>query len=165
MVLRKGNGLAAESLFQAYCLSHNIEVSKVASENYPYDFVINMNNKLQKVQVKSAYTKSRFSKVLNVRKAADARYDKIDFDILVGVDRENHRYFFIPMNKLLNKNNVITYVNLNNPKWQQYEVTNAERNSTKSSNKKFSRKTRSKSIANKSVSNRKTRQASINKKR
>ena len=46
-------GRLGEVEFERFCFSNGIPVSKACVEAYPYDYIIDVNNKLYKVQVKT----------------------------------------------------------------------------------------------------------------
>lgn len=51
-------GDISEQKFILYCLEKDIPISKPVGNNLPYDFIIDYNNKLLKIQVKTAYKSS-----------------------------------------------------------------------------------------------------------
>ena len=48
-------GDVSEYKFILYCLENDVAINKPIGNNLPYDFIIEYNNKLLKVQVKTAY--------------------------------------------------------------------------------------------------------------
>ena len=48
-------GDITEYRFALYCMEHNIAISKPMNNNLPYDFIIEINRKLLKLQVKTGY--------------------------------------------------------------------------------------------------------------
>lgn len=48
-------GDITEHIFILYCLQKEIPISKPIGNNLPYDFIIEVNNKLLKIQVKTSY--------------------------------------------------------------------------------------------------------------
>ena len=59
--VKKGN--ISEQQFILYCLNNDIKVSRPVFNDARYDFIIDINNKLLRVQVKTAYdsqTEERF---------------------------------------------------------------------------------------------------------
>lgn len=51
-------GDISEQRFILYCLQHEIPVCRPIGNNLPYDFIIDFQGKLLKIQVKTAYPKS-----------------------------------------------------------------------------------------------------------
>ena len=61
-------GDISEQKFVLYCLNHDVPILKPIGNNLPYDFIIDFNNQLYKIQVKTAYTvKTINSWIFNTR--------------------------------------------------------------------------------------------------
>ena len=100
-------GDITEYRFALYCMERNIPISKPMNNNLPYDFIIEINDKLLKVQVKTGYnSKSQNSFMFNTRSTSKnytevttKNYiDKINGFITCYFDIPN-KFFYIPIEK------------------------------------------------------------------
>lgn len=100
-------GDITEYRFALYCMEHNIPISKPMNNNLPYDFIIDLNGKLLKIQVKTGYDgKGQNSFMFNTRSTSknfsevvEKTYeDKIDAFITQYPIIPN-KFFFIPIDK------------------------------------------------------------------
>lgn len=118
-------GDITEYRFALYCMEHNIPISKPMNNNLPYDFIIELNDKLLKIQVKTGYdSKSLNSFMFNTRSTSknynevvEKTYeDKIDAFITQYPIIPN-KFFFIPIEKA-SKGSMTMYFG-DNPKSNQ----------------------------------------------
>ena len=118
-------GDITEYRFALYCMEHNIPISKPMNNNLPYDFIIDLNGKLLKIQVKTGYdSKSQNSFMFNTRSTSknfsevvEKTYeDKIDAFITQYSIIPN-KFFFIPIEKA-SKGSMVMYFG-DNPKYNQ----------------------------------------------
>ena len=118
-------GDITEYRFALYCMEHNIPISKPMNNNLPYDFIIDLNGKLLKIQVKTGYdSKSQNSFMFNTHSTSknfsevmEKTYeDKIDAFITQYSIIPN-KFFFIPIEKA-SKGSMVMYFG-NNPKYNQ----------------------------------------------
>ena len=109
-------GDISEQKFILYCLEKDIPISKPVSNNLPYDFIIDYNNQLYKIQVKTAYgSKTIDSWVFNTRSTSknysevtNKNYiDKIDYFAVINPN--NNFICFVPINKAANGSMTIYY--------------------------------------------------------
>lgn len=99
-------GDISEQKFILYCLKKEIPISKPIGNNLPYDFIIDYNNNLYKIQVKTAYRgKTPDSWVFNTR-SCSKNYNEVTtsnyigkIDYFVSVNPENDIICFIPIKK------------------------------------------------------------------
>ena len=118
-------GDITEYRFALYCMEHNIPISKPMNNNLPYDFIIELNGKLLKIQVKTGYdNKSQNSFMFNTRSTSknfsevvEKTYeDKIDAFVTQYPIIPN-KFFFIPIEKA-SKGSMVMYFG-DNPKYNQ----------------------------------------------
>ena len=115
---QKGN--YTEQLFILWCIQNSIPVSKPVYDNYPYDFVIDINNKLLKIQIKTSHNISDdviqcngYVTVYTSEGWQDKGYEnKCDYIVTMY----NNIPLFIPISESKTKNNI--YVG-ENPKSNQ----------------------------------------------
>lgn len=117
----------SEQLFVLYCLKNEIPICKPIGNNLPYDFVIEVEDKLLKIQVKTAYhtaNSPEFSYTFNTRSCSknysevtNSNYiGKIDYFAVVNQEL-NKPICFIPIDKAAKGSMSIYYGD--NPKPQQ----------------------------------------------
>lgn len=99
-------GDISEQKFVLYCLEHNIPISKPIGNNLPYDFIIDYNNKLYKIQVKTAHIgESKNSWIFNTRSTSKNYTEIINSDYIGKIDyfaviNPNHPFIcFVPIEK------------------------------------------------------------------
>ena len=118
-------GDITEYKFALYCMEHNIPISKPMNNNLPYDFIIDLNGKLLKIQVKAGYdSKSQNSFIFNTRSTSknfnevvEKTYeDKIDA-FITQYHAIPNKFFFIPIEKA-SKGSMVMYFG-DNPKYNQ----------------------------------------------
>ena len=100
-------GDISEQKFILYCLENNIPICKPIGNNLPYDFIIDFNNKLLKIQVKTAYkSKYKDTWTFNTRSCSknyneiieDDYIGKIDYFAVV-IPEGNLPFSFVPIDK------------------------------------------------------------------
>lgn len=118
-------GDITEYKFAVYCMEHNLPISKPMNNNLPYDFIIEIKNKLYKVQVKTGYdSKSQNSFMFNTR-STSKNYSEVTTKDYEGVidgfvtyyPLIPNKFFYIPIEKA-SKGSMIMYFG-NNPKTNQ----------------------------------------------
>lgn len=97
-------GLLAEVKFELECLNRNILISKPIHPKSVYDYIIDINNKLYKIQVKFTSCKSPAGsfritvfKGSSSKKSKRESYTTDDIDYIAGLTSDND-WFLIPMN-------------------------------------------------------------------
>ena len=100
-------GDITEYRFALYCMEHNIPISKPMNNNLPYDFIIEINDKLLKIQVKTGYdSKSQNSFLFNTR-STSKNYNEV---VMKGYENKidgfityypiiPNKFFYIPIEK------------------------------------------------------------------
>ena len=118
-------GDITEYRFALYCMEHGIPISKPMNNNLPYDFIIEVNDKLLKVQVKTGYdSKSLNSFMFNTR-STSKNYNEV---VMKGYEGKidgfityypmiPNKFFYIPIEKAA-KGNMTMYFG-DNPKYNQ----------------------------------------------
>lgn len=100
-------GDISEQKFVLYCLEKDIPICKPIGNNLPYDFIIDYNNKLLKIQVKTAYKSSvqdvwifnTRSTSKNYTEVTTHNYtDLIDYFAVVNVDK--NEIIFVHVNEV-----------------------------------------------------------------
>ena len=95
-------GDISEQKFILYCLEKNIPISKPIGNNLPYDFIIDFNNQLYKIQVKTAYeSKTQDSWTFNTRSTSKNYNEVINKDYIGKID------YFAVINP---SNNIICFI-------------------------------------------------------
>ena len=99
-------GDISEQKFVLYCLTHNIPISKPIGNNLPYDFIIDFNNKLYRIQVKTAYaSKTPNSWIFNTRSTSKNYTEIINknyigkIDYFAVINPDNQFISFVPIDK------------------------------------------------------------------
>lgn len=121
-------GDITEQRFILYCMERNIPISKPLNNNLPYDCIIEVNNRLLKIQVKTGYNnQSKDSFVFNTR-STSKNYTECTTKDYIGLidgfitwykDLPNN-FFYIPIDKA-SKSGMIMYFG-DNPKSNQNYV-------------------------------------------
>ena len=100
-------GDITEYRFALYCMEHNIPISKPMNNNLSYDFIIEINDKLLKIQVKTGYdSKSQNSFMFNTR-STSKNYNEV---VMKGYEGKidgfitqypliKNKFFYIPIEK------------------------------------------------------------------
>lgn len=107
------NGTLSELIAQEFFINKGYIVSEPISHFSEYDLIIDIEGKLQRVQVRTIYHYNENERIrykLNLetaqRKANSnlrKRYSKDSFDIMCGVEPTTRSIYIIPVNDLLNK--------------------------------------------------------------
>lgn len=109
-------GDITEYRFALYCMEHNVPISKPMNNNLPYDFIIDINGQLLKIQVKTGYdNKTKESFMFNTRSTSKNYSEvtmkdykgKIDGFITCYSSIPN-KFFYIPIEKA-SKGNMVMY--------------------------------------------------------
>lgn len=80
-------GDISEQKFILYCLEKDIPILKPIGNNLPYDFIIEINNQLYKIQVKTAYqAKTKDSWTFNTRSTSKNYNEIINRDYIGKID-------------------------------------------------------------------------------
>lgn len=103
-------GDITEYKFALYCMEHNIPISKPMNNNLPYDFIIEINNKLLKVQVKTGYNNNSQNTFTFNTRSTSKNYNEITTKDYIGkIDGFityysviPNKFFFIPIEKASN---------------------------------------------------------------
>ena len=120
-------GDITEHKFILYCLQSNIPISKPIGNNLPYDFIIEYNNQLLKIQIKTSRVSNTNSDVIifntrscskNYNEITTSNYiNKIDY----FATEWNNKWFFVPILQA-SKGEHRIYVG-NTPKPNQHSYT------------------------------------------
>lgn len=94
------NGYIAEERFILECLAQNIPVSRPVFNVEPYDFIVEVNDKLLRVQVKKSWVDLKGRHIVSIKgsyprseiKHAATKDDRVD--IIAVADGE--KWYFIP---------------------------------------------------------------------
>ena len=109
-------GDISEYKFILYCLEHDVSVSKPIGNGLPYDFIIDYNNKLLKIQVKTAYkSNAKNCWAFNTR-STSKNYNEVTNHSYVGlidyfavVNPEHDDIIFVQVNSAATGSMVIFY--------------------------------------------------------
>ena len=123
-------GDISEQRFILYCLQHEIPVCRPIGNNLPYDFIIDFQGKLLKIQVKTAYPKPNSitdvwtfntrSCSKNYTEVTNHNYvDLIDYFAVVRQDREE--IIFISIDKAAKGSMNICYEDCSKPNQNHYK--------------------------------------------
>ena len=99
-------GDISEQKFILYCLQNNIPISRPIGNNLPYDFIIEYQDRLLKIQVKTAYKgSSQDSWIFNTR-STSKNYSEVTnknylgkIDYFSVINPESDVVCFIPVDK------------------------------------------------------------------
>lgn len=94
-----------EYKFIVFCLEHNIPVSKPVSNNLPYDCIIDLNNKLWKIQVKAGYKGPYQNTFIFNTKSTSKNYNEVkekDYSGMIDgfityYEEIPNKFFYIPV--------------------------------------------------------------------
>lgn len=121
-------GDISEQKFILYCLEKNIPVCKPIGNNLPYDYIIDYNNQLYKIQVKTAYrSKTLDSWIFNTRSTSKNYTEVINknyigkIDYFAVVNPNNDFICFVPINKAANSSMAIYYGDTPKPNQNYYK--------------------------------------------
>ena len=99
-------GDISEQKFILYCLQHEVPVCKPIGNNLPYDFIIDYNNQLYKIQVKTAYNSIGNSSWTFNTRSTSKNYSEVVKKDYIGkinyfavVNPEYEQICFIPIDK------------------------------------------------------------------
>ena len=99
-------GDISEYKFILYCLEHEVAISKPIGNNLPYDFIIDYNNELLKIQVKTAYKNSTSNGWSFNTRSCSKNYNEITDHNYIGlvdyfavVNPEFDEIIFVPVDK------------------------------------------------------------------
>ena len=110
----KARGELAEARFVAKAMSLGFSVARPFGDNQPYDFIVQYNHRLTRVQVKSAWTihKSgyQFMTALDRScKTGTRSYTAADLDFVAAYIAPEDAWLIIPVNEFLHKKTVKLY--------------------------------------------------------
>lgn len=97
-------GETGEAAFLLACLSHGFVANKPFGHGQAYDFIVDVNGTLLRVQIKtSSWTKTKNKNLLKFN--LNARRNSIEkttskYDILVGYDLTHKDFYIIPAKKI-----------------------------------------------------------------
>lgn len=100
-------GDITEYRFILYCMERNIPISKPLNNNLPYDFIIEIDNKLLKVQVKTGYDSDGEDVFMFNTRSTSKNYSEVTMKSYDGLidgfitwykDIPEH-FFYIPIDK------------------------------------------------------------------
>ena len=118
-------GDITEYRFALYCMERNIPISKPMNNNLPYDFIIDLNGQLLKIQVKTGYNgPSKESFIFNTR-STSKNYSEITNKDYIGLidgfitcyQSLPNKFYYIPISKA-KKGSMTMYYGVN-PKCNQ----------------------------------------------
>ena len=109
-------GWATEASVIAKCITKGYRVSVPFGDHAPYDFVLDVNGKLLRIQVKmiyKAYSK-RKGYVANFKKARcvngrNRHYTKEDCDFIISYSNEHDVAFIFPVEKIIDRWSAFVY--------------------------------------------------------
>lgn len=120
--IKKGN--ISEQKFVLYCLENNIKISKPVFNDLRYDFIIDLNDHLYRIQVKTGYqgdylAKERFcfktsnnvctmSQIKTKSYVGDIDYFAVYCEEFLG---KEHPFIFVPIEKAAAKEMIMYYGN------------------------------------------------------
>ena len=118
-------GDITEYRFALYCMEHNIAISKPMNNNLPYDFIIEINRKLLKLQVKTGYDAPGLDCFMFNTRSTSKNYNENTTKDYVGkidgfitcYSAIPNKFFFIPINDAAKGCMKIYYGD--NPKYNQ----------------------------------------------
>ena len=119
-------GDISEQKFILHCLVNNVPVCKPIGNNLPYDFVIDYNNTLLKIQVKTAYKGNAQDTWTFNTKSSSKNYNEVTTHNYVGlidyfavINPESEDVIFVPIDKAAKGSMVIYYGETpkSNQKW------------------------------------------------
>lgn len=111
-------GKIAELIAQQYFIKAGYIVSKTTTPFNEYDLVVDDGDKLEKVQVKTAYwdnNKKRYlcslvtSHIRGNGNRYNKKYTENSFDLLCAVEIKNKAIYIIPMSEILGRRSITLY--------------------------------------------------------
>ena len=121
-------GDITEYSFVVYCLKHNIPISKPMTNNLPYDFIIDIQGKLLKVQVKTGYAGKAPDTFIFNTKSTSKNYSEITTKYYTGLidgfitsySEIPNKFFYIPIDE--SAKSAMTLYFGNKPNAKQHSV-------------------------------------------
>lgn len=118
-------GDITEYRFALYCMERNIPISKPMNNNLPYDFIIDLNGRLLKLQVKTGYNSSSKDGFMFNTRSTSKNYAEItnkDYNGLIDgfitcYEALPNKFYYIPVDKA--SKGCMTMYYGNNPKYNQ----------------------------------------------
>ena len=100
-------GDITEYRFALYCMERNIPISKPMNNNLPYDFIIDLNGRLLKLQVKTGYNSSSKDCFMFNTRSTSKNYTEItnkDYNGLIDgfityYEALPNKFYYIPVDK------------------------------------------------------------------
>lgn len=109
-------GDVSEWKFILYCLEREVAISKPIGNNLPYDFIIEYNNKLLKIQVKTAYKSDTPNSWTFNTRSCSKNYNEVTNHSYIGlidyfavVNPEFEDIVFVPVDKTAKGSMTIFY--------------------------------------------------------
>lgn len=101
----KIQGQIIEAKFQYEALKKGFIVSKPFGDSSKYDFIIDMNNKLHKIQIKSTANKAKNRTTYWISSSSynHKLYDKTMIDFIIGYIIPTNDWYIIPITKIKTK--------------------------------------------------------------
>lgn len=112
-------GLLAENAFIHHCLKRGWGVLSPLSNITAYDFVIEKDGVLKRVQVKAAWGRGQ-NRVVSVRRPRNKAYKAGDYDYLFAVDLDKKENFMVPWSKI---KNIRSAISLTKKEWRKWKVS------------------------------------------
>lgn len=119
-------GDISEQKFILYCLQHEVPVCRPIGNNLPYDFIIDYQNCLYKIQVKTAYPGQGKNSWIFKTRSTSKNYSEIvekdyigKIDFFAVVNPTNDFMCFVPINQAA-KGSMSLYYGENPTKQQNY---------------------------------------------
>lgn len=78
-------GDITEYKFILYCMEHNIPISKPLNNNLPYDCIIELNNNLMKIQIKTGYDNKCENGFMFNTRSTSKNYNEITTKNYIGL--------------------------------------------------------------------------------
>ncbi len=114
------HGTESELLAEYYFTNKGYIVSKPINDFNEYDFIIDNNGSLQRIQVKTIYydnSKKRWlgscvtSHMRGNNRRVNKKYKENSFDYILFVCREHNCVYFIPISKIAGRRGITFYPN------------------------------------------------------
>ena len=119
-------GDISEQKFILHCLVNEVPVCKPIGNNLPYDFIIDYNNTLLKIQVKTAYKGNAQDSWIFNTKSSSKNYNEVTTHNYIGlidyfavINSESENVVFVPIDKAAKGSMAIYYSETpkSNQKW------------------------------------------------
>lgn len=100
-------GDITEYRFALYCMERNIPISKPMNNNLPYDFIIDLNGRLLKIQVKTGYNNPSEDVFMFNTRSTSKNYSEITIKCYDGLvdgfitcyEALPNKFYYIPIEK------------------------------------------------------------------